>query len=444
MEKIYQSKNVYDAFMERLEFIFSEFDNICIAFSGGKDSGLLYHLVLKYMYDHELDRKIGLFHQDFEAEYTETAKFVEQVFTSAPDFVDRYWLCLPMAVRNAMSTYEPYWYPWDPDKKNIWVREMPDYPYVYNMDHCPDFFQKGMTDPQTQHAFGRWYHQRCAGAKTIILLGLRAQESLHRYSAIVNKRHPYQDKLWISEQAKGIWSASPLYDWETEDVWAANGKFNFPYNHLYDLYYKAGVPLEEMRVASPFIEFAGASLNLYRVIEPQTWAKVVGRVNGANFGSIYGKTKAMGYKQISLPSGHTWKSYTIYLLNTLPPDLREHYIKIFRTSVEFWKTTGGGFSDEVISDIREHGYKIKENGVSNFSKDQKTRIIMDQEMPDDTDDVTSTQDIPSWKRMCYCILKNDYLCRFMGFGPTKVEAQKINAIKKKYAAFVRPGRSINE
>ena len=120
--------------------------------------------------------------------------------------------------------------------------------------------------------------------------------------------------------------------------------------------------------------------------------KAVGRVNGANFGSIYGKTKAMGYKQISLPSGHTWKSYTIYLLNTLPPDLREHYIKIFRTSVEFWKTTGGGFSDEVISDIREHGYKIKENGVSNFSKDQKTRIILDQEMPDDTDDVTSTQE----------------------------------------------------
>ena len=195
-----------------------------------------------------------------------------------------------------------------------------------------------------------------------------------------------------------------------------------------------------MRVASPFIEFAADSLNLYRVIEPNTWAKVVGRVNGANFGAIYGGTKAMGYKQITLPRGHTWKSYTLYLLNTLPPDLRDHYVQIFRTSVKFWKDTGGGFSEDVINDIKNHGYKIKRNGVSNFSKDGKQKIIFDQEMPDDTDDVESTKDIPSWKRMCYCILKNDYLCRFMGFGPTKVEAQRIKAIKQKYAAIARPGR----
>lgn len=440
MEKIYQKKNVYEALQDRLAYIFEEFDNICCAFSGGKDSGLLYHLVLKYMEEHQIHKKIGLFHQDFEAEYTETAKYVEKIFTEAPEFVDRYWLCLPMAVRNAMSTYEPYWYPWDPDQKDIWVRDMPNYPYVWNMDHCPEFFRKGMTDPQTQGGFSRWYHQRCGSGKTVILLGLRAQESLHRYSAIINKRHPYKGKMWISNMYKDVWSASPLYDWETEDIWTANGKFQLPYNHLYDLYYKAGVPLEEMRVASPFIEYAGSSLNLYRVIEPNTWAKVVGRVNGANFGAIYGKTKALGYKQITLPSGHTWKSYTLYLLNTLPTDLRDHYVRIFRTSAKFWKDTGGGFSDEVIEDIEQHGYKIRRNGVSNFSKDGKTRIVFDQEMPDDTDDVESTQDIPSWKRMCYCILKNDYLCRFMGFGPTKVEAQRIKAIKKKYAAIARPGR----
>ena len=145
-------------------------------------------------------------------------------------------------------------------------------------------------------------------------------------------------------------------------------------------------------------EFAADSLNLYRVIEPNTWAKVVGRVNGANFGAIYGNTKAMGYKQITLPPGHTWKSYTLYLLNTLPPDLQDHYVQIFRTSVKFWKDTGGGFSEDVINDIKSHGYKIKRNGVSNFSKDGKQKIIFDQEMPDDTDDVESTKDIPSWKR----------------------------------------------
>ena len=41
MEKIYQKKSVYEATQERLEYIFTEFDNIVCAFSGGKDSGLL-------------------------------------------------------------------------------------------------------------------------------------------------------------------------------------------------------------------------------------------------------------------------------------------------------------------------------------------------------------------------------------------------------------------
>ena len=235
MEKIYQKKSVYEATQERLGYIFEAFDNIVCAFSGGKDSGLLYHLVLQYMDQHGIHRKIGLMHQDFEAEYTETAKYVEKVFADAPEFVEKYWLCLPMAVRNGMSTYEPYWYPWHPDQKDNWVREMPDHPYVFTESTAP-WFRRGMTDPQTQHAFGMWYRDKHPG-KTIILLGLRAQESLHRYSAIVNKRNSYCGHQWITQSAKDLYSASPIYDWETEDVWAANGKFGFPYNKLYDLYY---------------------------------------------------------------------------------------------------------------------------------------------------------------------------------------------------------------
>lgn len=42
------------------------------------------------------------------------------------------------------------------------------------------------------------------------------------------------------------------------------------------------------------------------------------------------------------------------------------------------------------------------------------------------------KDIPSWKRMCYCILKNDHICRFMGFGISKEQQKTINLIKEKY------------
>lgn len=438
MDKVYQDKNVYDAFLDRMDYIFSEFDNIYVSFSGGKDSGLLYQLVLQYMQERGIQRKIGLFHQDFEAQYRETGLYVERTFESAPDFVDRFWCCLPMAVRNAMSNFDPWWYPWDPDKRSLWVRDMPEHPYVFNLDnHNFDFYKEKMLQDNLYKQFGRWYKTHCGGGKTVSLIGIRATESLNRYSAIVNKRHAYHGKMWITNSYKDVYSAAPLYDWTVEDVWTANGKFKFDYNRLYDLYNKAGVPLSQMRVASPFIEWAGSSLNLYRIIEPETWSRVVGRVNGANFGAIYGATKAMGYKDVTLPTGHTWKSYTLFLLSTLPPPVRDNYLEKFRTSAAFWAHTGGGFADDVIREIEQCGYKIRRNGVSNYSKDGKSRIVFEQDIPDDTDDVTGTIDIPSWKRMCFCILKNDYLCRFMGFGPTKPQQEKIKAIKTKYAALIR-------
>lgn len=435
MQKIYQNKTVLEAFFERMEFVFQEFDNIYIAFSGGKDSGVLLNLVIKYMEDHGIQRPIGVFHQDFEAQYQATSDYVEKTFLSLPDCFEKFWCCLPFAVRNAMSQNHPFWYPWDPDLKDLWVRPMPEYDFVYNLSNSP-FFERDMDDPRMRKGFARWYHGQRSG-KTICLVGVRSDESLTRYSAIVNKRNPYKDQKWITKNYKDIYSASPLYDWTVEDVWTANARFNFSYNPLYDLFYKAGIPLNDMRVASPFHEWAGPALNTYRIIDPATWSKVVGRVNGANFGSIYGGSKAMAYKDITLPEGHTWESYTKFLLSTLPPDIRDHYIKNFKTSKVFWRETGGGFSDEVIQEIRDRGYKIRENGVSNYSKDKKTRIVFDQETPDNTDDVLSTKDIPSWKRMCICILKNDYYCRFMGFGPTKKEQEKINAIKKKYLAIAR-------
>lgn len=440
MEKIYQKIDVYDALQERFAYIFREFDNIYVSFSGGKDSGALYQLLLRYMSEHGIKRKIGLFHQDFEAQYEKTTEFVTRIFDATPDFVDSFWVCLPMGSKTNLSNYELYWYPWDDEKRDIWVRPMPQRPEVINLDHNPFCFYKyKMLQEDLAKQFGRWYRDYCGGGKTIGLLGLRANESLNRYSAIINKRYSYKNQMWITTQFKDVWTAAPIYDWEVEDIWTATGKFNFDYNSLYDSMHKAGVPLGEMRVASPFNEWAAHSLNLYRIIEPQTWAKLVGRVQGANFGAIYGKSKAMGYREVTLPPGHTWKSYTLFLLSTLPPNVRDQYWEKFSTSMKFWAETGGGFAPEVIKEIESCGYKIRKNGVSNYSKDSKERIVFEQDIPDDTDDVKSTIDIPSWKRMCYCILKNDHLCRFMGFGPTRQQQEKINAIKRKYAAVIRGG-----
>ncbi len=197
----------------------------------------------------------------------------------------------------------------------------------------------------------------------------------------------------------------------------------------------AGLKISQMRVASPFNDYSKDALNLYRVIDPQIWVKLVGRVRGANFARIYGKTKAMGYRNVTLPQGHTWRSYTMFLLDTLPVRLRNNYVKKFNTSIEFWHKTGGGLDEETIHELEEHGYRIQRNGISNYTLNKKSRVIFLGKIPDDTDDIESTKDIPSWKRMCYCILKNDHICRFMGFGMSKQQKKHIDIIRRKYQSI---------
>ena len=136
-----------------------------------------------------------------------------------------------------------------------------------------------------------------------------------------------------------------------------------------------------------------------------------------------------------MPEGHTWKSYTKFLLDTLPKRLRNNYVKKFNTSIQFWHETGGGLDEDVIRELQEKGYQIKRNGISNYTLNKKSRIVFVGPIPDHTDDSKSTKDIPSWKRMCYCILKNEHICRFMGFGMTRQQQKRLDAIRRKYKSI---------
>ncbi len=436
MKKQYIEDDVYTALQNRLHFLFNEFENIYISFSGGKDSGLLLNLVLDFKRKFYPDKVIGVFHQDFEAQYTLTSEYIERTFESIKNEVEPYWVCLPMATRTALSSYQMYWYPWDDTKKDIWVRNIPQKDYVIHLNNNPiTTYRYKMHQEDLAKQFARWYRLSHNNKKTVCLLGMRADESLQRYSGFLNKKYGYKGECWISKQFKDVWCASPLYDWSHNDVWHANYLFNYDYNKLYDLYYKAGLKVSQMRVASPFNDYSKDALNLYRVIDPEVWTKLIGRVKGANFACIYGKTKAMGYRNISLPKGHTWKSYTRFLLDTLPIRLRYNYAKKFNTSIHFWHEVGGGLDEEVIQELEEHGYNIQRNGISNYTLNKKSRIIFKGNIPDDTDDIKSSKDIPSWKRMCYCILKNDHICRFMGFGLTREQQRRIDRIKRKYESI---------
>ena len=243
----YASQNVYDALQNRFHYIFKEFDNIFVSFSGGKDSGLLLNLILDFQKKYYPKKKIGVFHQDFEAQYTLTTEYVERTFARIENEVEPYWVCLPMATRTALSNYEMFWYPWDDTKEDLWIRPMPDHPYVINMKNNPmTTYHYRMHQEELAKQFGRWYRISHGDNKTVCLLGIRAEESMQRYSGILNRKYGYDNTCWISRQFKNVWCASPMYDWSIYDVWHANYVFSYDYNRLYDLYYMSGLKLDQM------------------------------------------------------------------------------------------------------------------------------------------------------------------------------------------------------
>ncbi len=429
--KIYQDKNVYEAVQERLNFIFENFDNIYVSFSGGKDSGLLLNMVLDYKRKHNIEKKIGVFHQDFEAQYELTTEYVTKMYDDNIDDIEPYWVCLPMGSRCAVSNYQMYWYPWDDKKEDLWVRKMPDRPYIINLKNNPfDFYRYKMAQEDLYAEFAKWYGRTHQGT-SVCLVGIRADESINRYRAYANvRKNLMKSSQWTTKISDRMYNAYPLYDWATKDVWIANAKENYEYNKIYDLYYRAGVPISQMRVSSPYHENAKESLNLYRVLEPATWVKVVSRVNGANFAAMYGNSKLMGVGRITLPEGYTWRRYVKFLLATLPEGIRKNYIQKFKTSIRFWWKKGGVVNDEALKELEDCDYNIRRNGKSNY-KSTKERVVF-LGTPDDTDDIKSSIDIPSWKRMAVCILKNDHLCKHMGFAQTKSQTRREKELLEKY------------
>jgi predicted phosphoadenosine phosphosulfate sulfurtransferase len=187
-------------------------------------------------------------------------------------------------------------------------------------------------------------------------------------------------------------------------------------------------------VASPFLSAAQDTLKLYRVIDPNTWGKMVGRVNGVNFTGIYGGTRAMGWQSIKLPKGYTWKQYLFFLLDTLPEETRLSYLEKLDVSRKFWRTRGGCLAKETIQRLRDLNIPIEVHHTTNY-RTEKLPVRMD--YLDDID-IPEFREIPTYKRMCICILKNDHICKYMGFTLTKTEKARIDNVTRKYEHIFNP------
>lgn len=393
-KKVELDINVLEAAKIRVSKVFDDFNRIYISFSGGKDSTVMSHLVL----DEAKKRgvKVGLLIIDLEAQYDATIFHIEEMIEMYKDNIDLHWFCGELLLRNGVSDFEPKWVCWDEDKKDLWVRKKPKLASDLNQY---DFYVPKMEFEELMVLFGEWYsnNELCAG-----FIGIRSDESLHRYRAITSQKKDltYKDYKWTTKLNKNLFNAYPIYDWRTEDIWVYHLKNDhLPHNKIYDLMTKAGVKFGDQRLCQPYGDDQKKGLWLYHILEPNTWYKLINRVSGVNSGALYIKERGSinGNTSIDKPKGHTWESYTNFLLKSLPKKTQQNYKDRFEKFIAGWLQRGYKF----IPDEAPHSLEVKCWA-------------------------------PSWKRMARCILRNDYYCKGLGQTQPKSEAyEKYKSIKQK-------------
>ncbi len=120
MPKIGLGLNVYEAAKERIKYTFDKFKKISVSFSAGKDSTVMLHMVMDEAI--ERNQKVGVLLIDLEGQYKLTIDHAKECFKMYEDYIDLYWVCLPIHLRNAVSNFEPFWKCWDSEVKKDWIR----------------------------------------------------------------------------------------------------------------------------------------------------------------------------------------------------------------------------------------------------------------------------------------------------------------------------------
>lgn len=294
MPRKFIDRDVLSLARDRMAVLFDRYDRVSVAFSGGKDSTVVLNLALEQSRarGHVLD----VFFWDEEALQPETVAYVESVYR-LPDVRLR-WLCWPVEHRNACSRKSPYWWPWAPEARSVWVREPP--PWADTA--CP---QEQLAKRAPIKDLNGYLFPESDLRTVAIVFGIRAQESIRRQASVSMRT----EDNWLSPDrliGGRITLAKPIYDWSTEDVWTAPHKLGWPYNTAYDVMTAAGISRKQQRICQPFGEEPLEGLHLWQTCWPETWERLIARVPGAATAARYNRTELYSYGRIETPADGDW------------------------------------------------------------------------------------------------------------------------------------------
>jgi predicted phosphoadenosine phosphosulfate sulfurtransferase len=377
-----------------------------VSFSGGKDSTIMLHLVAAEA--RKRGRRFGMLLVDLEGQYKCTIEHVERCYEMYADCADPYWVALPISLRNAVSVYEPKWLCWDPDKRDVWIRE-PHELAITDPEHFP-FFRSGHgvrgVRPRVRRVVRATDRRRGAAADRLPRRDPRRRVPQPVPHHRLHQQVPLDGKQYTSLVTPNVYNVYPIYDWRTQDLWAWHGRNpDAPYNRLYDLMGMAGLTINQMRICQPYGDDQRRGLWLFHLIEPETWARVVARVNGANGGALYVQEwgNINGYRRVTKPPGHTWRSFAELLVKSMPPQMEEHYRNKILLFQKWWADRG--YPDGIPE---EADYQVEAKRLA-----------------------------PSWRRVCKSLLRNDYWCKGLGFTQHKSDAyrQYLDLMRRRREAW---------
>lgn len=301
--KIYGSANVYDKAIERIEYLFDEFPNIIVSFSGGKDSTVILNLCLEVA-KRRKRLPLNVIFIDQEAEWQSTIDYVDRVMHKKG--INPLWFQMPIKILNATSHSNKWLMCWNPEDEKNWMRpksELAITENVFGTDRFHDLFAAII-----KVLFN--------STKTAYIAGVRTEESPTRFLALTDCAK-YKHITYGKTLNKRLehYTFYPLYDWSYSDIWKYIFDHKCDYNKVYDEYYRYGIPAQKMRVSNLHHETSVHSLFLLQEIEPATWEKISARLDGINTAAHFG---AKDFYSYDLPyMFKDWKEYRDYLLDKL-------------------------------------------------------------------------------------------------------------------------------
>lgn len=311
--KIYNPKiNVFTAALQRINYLFDEFDDIIVSTSGGKDSTVILELTLRVARERgRLPLKVMFLDQ--EAEYTKTVEYMRRIMYRAD--VEPLWFQIPFRIFNATSKYKEWLDCWGEGQK--WIREKEPIAITENK-YGTDRFAALFTAINKKH----FPKER----RVVYLSGVRCEESPARLM-VLTSASTYKWITWgkkLGNKNTDRFTFYPIYDWTFQDVWKAIRDNHWDYNEVYNDLYRIGTPVKDMRVSNLNHETAVQSLYRLQEIDAPLYNAMTARLQGVDATVKFGLDDFF-VNQHELPfMFRSWMEYRDYLLEHLiiNPDYR--------------------------------------------------------------------------------------------------------------------------